>query len=471
MSLSSNSGAGWETNRWKYGIVYALTGANAGTSRIVQSNNSTTLTTTSAFSNAIVAGVEFLVLMSSNSRWSWATLATERNDWFRGRWFVNSQEHTPSLVSYESPGSWRPELVWDNRDSFGIKRYSMIDVGDPDPFALFDGRRMWEGNDSRVYQPGAADGVSITLPYPVDEVHWDYYITNPNAMIKVAMLARASGAEEWATLDDDDVVAATSTQRTFSTTGIQANFGDVYQIAHAIGPVNDIEIDLDWRRDTGSATSGSTTTMTDSTKEWATDQFDNGKIRMLSGANQGKARSITSNTSTQITHSAFPTANADGDRYIVTNSRLQGAVRDDDWLVILFDDSVMVDSGLGTETEVYECSMTLWIGEGPNADPDGQHRVLIGYAAGERRVFLTQDEQIEIDAANRRIRIWDAVAEEYVQELTDPAVIVQYHDGTDWRRSADWLPLGIGNQSVWIEETNIGTVELSVIYQPSYLGG
>jgi hypothetical protein len=473
--------ATWDADRWYGGMLTMLTGTalNVGVSREIISNSGTTITVSPAFPAAVVNTDTYLITMSGNDRWIYQTLVAERTDYDRGRFNVNSAQFTPSEISYEGPGSWVPALVWDNRDSFGIKRVSMLTMGgsDKDPFALLEAARMWEGNDARVSQAGTADGMSLTTHVPITGCDWFYLMDNPNGMVQAWCGVRASGAEDWAEVYVDEAATSGAISNAMTERTIQTDFGDVYQIVHALGPVDDLEIALDWRRDTGSATSGTTTVMTDSSKEWAVDQFDNGTIRMLSGVNAGKKRAITSNTSTAITHAAFPVANADGDRYVVTNKRLKGTLRDDDALLVLLDDSKLTDSGLGAETAVYEASMTLWVGDGPAGDADGQHRALIGYATNgtaaageERRIFLAADEQIEIDAGLRRVRIWNTTSSTYTRELTDPAVIVQWHNGTAWQRSAAWLPLGTGDQLLWLEETNIGTLSLEVEYFASYLG-
>lgn len=469
--------AGWETDAWEGAHAYLLSGGNAGEFFYVNSNTSTTLTFTSSASPNHAAGDIILLQKCTNQIWSYRVRQTNHNTLPAGRFYTNKVQTRPNIVSYDSPASWRPELVWDNRDSFGQRRYSWLDNGtDSDAYAILDVARMWGGNDEHVYEPGTADGLSLTTPMPITSLYWQYQLDNPNAMVKCFVGVRESGSEGWSEIFSDNAVTSGYATRGVGggsvtvLSGIQTNYGNVYQIVMALGPYNDSEIPLTWRRDTGSLTGGTTTTSTDTGAEWETDQYDNGSIRMLSGANSGAKRAISANTATQATHSAFSAANADGDRYEIRNKRLKGQLRDGDKLSVYMDTSAITDSGLGSETAVYDCSMTLWVGEGPNADPDGQHRVLIGWAAGEKRVFITEDEQIEIDTANRRVRIWDAVAEEYTATLTDPAVIVQYHDGTDWRRSANWLPLSTGTNRLWLEEENIGTLELTVTYAPSFLG-
>lgn len=467
--------AGLATNEFTGALLYMVTGANAGLERRIISNTTTTFTT-EAFPSAIASGDVYQARRSSNAQWWYAVQRINREtDYWRGRWYLDSPKYTPNVVSYEAPGSWTPALVYDNRDSFGQARYSMLVTPsdtDKDPFALLDAARLWEGNDARVEQAGTADGVSIVTPCPITKIYWEYEIDNPNGMVQALVGLRSSGAEDWAEAFVDEAATSGLTTRSSGVNplDVATAFGTVYQMVHALGPSNDIEIDLDWRRDTGSATSGTTTTTTDSTKEWATNQFANGSIRMLSGANSGRKRSVTSNTSTVITHAAFPVANADGDRYVLANKRLKGVLRDGEFLIVHLDSTGITASALGAETAVYDASMTLWVGDGPAGAPSGQHRALIGYAGTKRRLFLSADERVEIDSSLRRIRIWNTTSSSYTSELADPAVIVQYHDGTAWRRSADWLPLGTSSQQIWLEEVNIGTLSVEIQYYSAYLG-
>lgn len=59
---------------------------------------------------------------------------------------------------------------------------------------------------------------------------------------------------------------------------------------------------------TGTATGGTTTTLTNSAKAWTTNQFANSQVRILSGTGAGQVRTIASNTGTVLTVSvAFTT--------------------------------------------------------------------------------------------------------------------------------------------------------------------
>ncbi|HEX7479634.1 MAG TPA: OmcA/MtrC family decaheme c-type cytochrome [Polyangiales bacterium] len=70
---------------------------------------------------------------------------------------------------------------------------------------------------------------------------------------------------------------------------------------------------------TSTATSGALTTLTDSTKTWAVNQFLGGLATITSGANKGAFCHVASNTATAITcESALPAAIAAGDGYTLT---------------------------------------------------------------------------------------------------------------------------------------------------------
>lgn len=62
---------------------------------------------------------------------------------------------------------------------------------------------------------------------------------------------------------------------------------------------------------TGTASSGASTTITDSSKSWTTNQWANSQVRITSGTGAGQIRSISSNTGTEITVSSAWTANPD----------------------------------------------------------------------------------------------------------------------------------------------------------------
>jgi len=58
---------------------------------------------------------------------------------------------------------------------------------------------------------------------------------------------------------------------------------------------------------TGTATAGGATTLTNSAKNWTTNQWTNYQLRIVSGTGAGQIRTITSNTSTQLTVATWTT--------------------------------------------------------------------------------------------------------------------------------------------------------------------
>jgi len=61
---------------------------------------------------------------------------------------------------------------------------------------------------------------------------------------------------------------------------------------------------------TGTATSGSSTTLVDSTRTWTASQWVNYQVRITAGTGKGQVRTITANTATQLTFSAGATIDA-----------------------------------------------------------------------------------------------------------------------------------------------------------------
>jgi hypothetical protein len=67
--------------------------------------------------------------------------------------------------------------------------------------------------------------------------------------------------------------------------------------------------------ETHTATGGSTTTVVKTGAGWSVNAFANAYVKMITGANAGLRRLISSNTATQIISAAFPSANASGDTF------------------------------------------------------------------------------------------------------------------------------------------------------------
>lgn len=84
----------------------------------------------------------------------------------------------------------------------------------------------------------------------------------------------------------------------------------------------------DWKSfGSGTASSGGASTLTDSSKNWATNQWTNSKIIITAGTGKGQERSISSNTATAITVSTNWTTNPD-------NTSVYKVCGNDDYLYV-----------------------------------------------------------------------------------------------------------------------------------------
>jgi len=76
------------------------------------------------------------------------------------------------------------------------------------------------------------------------------------------------------------------------------------------------------RGQSGSATGGTVSTLTDTSQAWTINQWANTTVKMMSGANSGLARTILSNTATGLTlASEFPNAVSANDAYYLSSNR------------------------------------------------------------------------------------------------------------------------------------------------------
>jgi len=100
---------------------------------------------------------------------------------------------------------------------------------------------------------------------------------------------------------------ATNTYQTLSQTGLPASIGTDGRLI-----ATPSVLDGEYRQfATGTATAGGSTTLDNSAKAWATNQWANSQLRIVSGTGAGQIRTIASNTGTQLTVSAAWTTNPD----------------------------------------------------------------------------------------------------------------------------------------------------------------
>jgi hypothetical protein len=100
---------------------------------------------------------------------------------------------------------------------------------------------------------------------------------------------------------------ATNTWTTCTITGLPATIGTDAKLISTPGWLDDTYNAFA----TGTATAGGASTLTNSAKTWATNQWANYQIRITAGTGAGQIRTIASNTGTVITTSAAWTTNPD----------------------------------------------------------------------------------------------------------------------------------------------------------------
>lgn len=117
---------------------------------------------------------------------------------------------------------------------------------------------------------------------------------------------------------------ATNTWTNGGTTNLPASIGTDGRLVSTPGYVSNFA--------TGTATSGSSTTLVNSVKNWTVNQWANFQVRITSGTGAGQIRIITSNTSTTLTVPTWTTAPDNTSVYVI-----EGA---DDYLYYLGNNAV-----------------------------------------------------------------------------------------------------------------------------------
>ena len=118
---------------------------------------------------------------------------------------------------------------------------------------------------------------------------------------------------------------ALNTWTTLANTGLPATWGTDGKII-ATPSLGDIGVSTAFA--TGTATSATSTTLVNSAKAWATNQWANSQVRIVSGTGAGQIRTIASNTGTTLTVSAAWTITPDASSVYVIEGN-------DDFLYIM----------------------------------------------------------------------------------------------------------------------------------------
>jgi hypothetical protein len=433
----TKAGAGWRTNQWFRGSIYILSGTGAGQNRQIVSNTATVITV-ATMSPAPDATSVFLLTMSHNDRWVYDTTQVERSNPNRGLWYQNRGQSKPSVINFDVPGGWYRYLKVDNNDEKSQSRTYPFETGaGPDWFNGLDAYRTVQSWTS-LQESGQADGVAFSSPIKILSWIFNYQLKNPNGIAKAIFGFRENGAEGWeSSLEDgtahDNLTNSGTTTAVFTT--------DTRHLLAHLGPADEEVMPVSWIKDTGSVDGGGGTSssLQDSTKSWATDQWKNGTVRIVSGRGVGQARTISGNTSVLLSVSSAWTAPGPGfdSRFEVKNKKLIAQLRHQDRWEVQLDTSSYTISAIGAEIfPSYAHFRDFRLGGGPDANVPYQ-RIMIG--GGTRWVHLAGTEEIRVNGSTRRAGIYTTASGALVRDITDAIVVRNYENDGHSYLAPEWL--------------------------------
>jgi hypothetical protein len=460
------SGLGSEIDRWIGGTMHVLSGAQAGTTIEITDSTTTSVTHAALGGGALANGVSVALFMSSNTRWVYPVRKTERSNRQRGLWWLESGQKQPSKYSLDVPGSWKLDLYYDNNDVFAQHWFTSFDPGGGDDFfALFKAQRRWEGGRP-LKEGGGFDGVSITLPVPITAWRFDYQWKNPNSMCMfVAGSRQENGATAW-THEFTDATPNTS----LGNEAIQnvTNEADTYAVGLFVIPNGGDEIGASWRGDDGTATSATSTTLVDTSKEWIADQYIGGTVRIVSGVGAGQTVAITDNGTDSLTVASWPGGTPDStSRYVIRNRDYLADGRNHTYLHLTLDQSTITQSSLTAETPAYVLYRDIIINSVDSLNVETEiQRVRIAPETTGVYIVLFADESLVIDGETMRAWVEDTGLEVRTVPPQAYDVLDVAADGS--RRAAPrWLWVSPGDHTVTLAAETGVVCSIDVEYSPA----
>jgi hypothetical protein len=436
--------ATWETNQWKGGVARMLTGADAGVERTILSNTATTITT-SAFGSATGSGSTFLLTMSSNGKWVYPVRQTERSDSTRGLWWINSGQSQPSQVRWDVPGGWQRYLYVNNDDEKTQARWTAFDPGaGNDYFTVLNAQRSWKGG-SGLTEQGTGDGVAISMPDTITQLVLNYQIYNPNRMAKMIVGARESGSEDFAVKYSDDaeytsLTPVTSQTVTIGSSSVQCYVGLINRFGDSMG--------ADWPKDSGTATAGSATTLTDATKAWSVNHWKGATLRITGGTGVGQVRTVTSHSGTALTVASWSVTPDATSQYTLQLPKLAAQLLSDTTWELSWTSSNISSLPPASAVPAYLMERTIYIGRSLSTDAGPYQRIRTDQATTDRYTVLTLGERLEIDGETMQVTVTDGFNGVVLRTLAGAVVVDDVAaDGTT-RLSERWLWLKPGTTPI-----------------------
>ena len=448
------AGLGSETDKWIGATMTVLDGAQAGTTADITDSTTTTVTHAALAGGALASGVNVLIRLSSNDRWVYAVRKTERSAEPRGLWWLSSGQKKPSDFRMDTPGSWSWDLYYDNEDRFNQKPFTAFDPGGGNDYvSILDANRTWKSG-SPLRDEGGFNGVSVQLPVPITAIKADWQLKNPNSMALFAVVSRQeNGATEW-THENEDTSASTSlSNKSIVTITLDA---DSFAVGMFLIPNGGDVIGDEWAGAEGTATGGSSTTLTDSTQEWIADQFNGGWVKIISGDGAGQYVAITDTGTDSITVASWPNGEpTEGSHYRIINRDYVATVRNHTYLHLALDPSDIEISEVDAETDAYVIYRDIVIDQ--NSDGDPYQRLVLSPDSSGRFIVLLADQSLVINGDEQRAYIADTATGAEIATVPPPCYYVQdvLADGTA-RVAFNWLRVTPGDHTIGMAIDEIG---------------
>lgn len=434
-STITKSSATWRTDQWARGKVHILSGAGAGQNRYILSNTATVITLVSTWTTNPDATSVFLLTMSHNDRWIYDVRQTSRSNPNRGLWYQNKGQTKPSTVVFDTPGAWYRTLTLDNNDEKNQSRTFAIDVGggDIDYFNGLDADRTVQGW-TRLQESGQADGVAFSSPIEIDGFRFDVAFKNPNAVGRAHVGYRESGSEDWEEAYND----ATASNTLIASAVQDITFvSDIRHLAAYLSPFDDAVMPTAIIRDTGSRTGGGSSTLLDDSKEWPTNIWTNGYVRITAGTGAGQSRTVTSNSSVALGVSPnFTTIPSDDSRFEVRNKKLVATLRHNTIWEVRLNTGKVSQSAIGAQITNYSLIPEFHLGGGLTSTLPYQ-RVQIG--SGARVAFVASTEELRIDGARRRAGVYLTSSGGFLRDVTNAVLVMDRTETGATALAPEWL--------------------------------
>jgi hypothetical protein len=441
------TGAAWATNQWVGAEVKMLTGSNtAASNRTVVSNTATTLTVTPAWSVANAAGNEALITMSNNGNWVWNVKTTERNDSNRGLWWLNRGQSVPSQVRFDVPGGWYRYLYANNDDEKTQARWSAINpgAGTDDYFSILNAQRIWK-DGANYSERNTGDGVALMMPVEILTLKLDYQLLNPNRTSAMIVGAREAGSEDFGTKYRDDAMYAALTTSSVQTVAIGGGATQVY-----VGLINRFgdSMGADWPKDSGTATSGTSTTLVDATKAWSVNHWLAATVRITGGTGIGQARTVTGQTGNTLTTAAWTITPDATSQYTLTLPANSAQLMSNTVWEMTWDASSISSLPPAAAVTAYLLERNIYIGRPLVSDPAPYQWIRTDQAYTGRYLVLTSTERLEIDGETMDLAVTDSFAGVELRKVPGAAVVLDVDAAGTTRLAERWLWLKPGTTAI-----------------------